>query len=87
MAQIDQPYWCTTYGGYLTFLRQYERAETCLVGELERQRRFGTKGAEINQYLQPLIDLYEAWGKPQEASRYRAMIASPEQGPAPEPAR
>jgi tetratricopeptide (TPR) repeat protein len=83
MEEINQPYRCTTYGGYLTFLRQYERAEACLTGALESQRRFGTKGADINQYIQPLIDLYEAWGKPREASRYRDMIVRPQPPPTP----
>ena len=27
--------------------------------------------------LRRMIDLYEAWGKPDEAGRYRALVATP----------
>jgi len=77
VEQINEPYWSKVYGGYLTFLRQYERAETCLVGNFERRKRFGLKRVEFMDDVQSVVDLYEAWGKPQEAARYRAMLMGP----------
>ncbi|MHC4414580.1 MAG: tetratricopeptide repeat protein [Planctomycetota bacterium] len=74
MEQIGRPFRSVTYGGYLVYLGQYEKAKRCLLYDLEYQQRIGVRGPDLNEYIQPLVDLYEAWGKPEEAAEYRAML-------------
>lgn len=77
MEAVYRPFWTTTYAGYLEFLGQYERVEMCLLGILERNQRFGYKGTQLDEHIQPLVEFYEAQGKPEEAARYRAMLSLP----------
>lgn len=81
MEAVYRPFWSTTYAGYLDFLGQDERVEMCLVGILERNQRFGYKGRQLDEHIQPLVEFYEARGKAEEAARYRAMLWPP--GPPP----
>ena len=74
MEAIGRPYWSETYGGYLTFLGEYEAAEKCLLGNYEARVYYGDAGLVLNHHIRPLIDLYQAWGKQDEAARYRAML-------------
>lgn len=47
-------------------------------GEGEDERFwFGYYGLQLNEHIQPVVDFYEARGKPEEAARYRAMLALP----------
>ncbi|MCP4657687.1 MAG: tetratricopeptide repeat protein [bacterium] len=70
-------------GAILTGLGRYEEAEPCLVEaharleEIRSGRSFRTRKA-----LRRLLDLYSAWGRPEELDRYRAM-AEPLDEPAP----
>lgn len=77
MEAIYRPFWTRTYAGYLEFLDRDERLEMCLVGILERNQGFGYYGLQLNEHIQPVVDFYEARGKPEEAARYRAMLALP----------
>lgn len=82
MQAIDRPYETPTYAGYLIFLGRYEQAEVCMLGNLESGRRSGREGRALHPEITDLIDLYEAWGKPQEAAKYRAMLRAPAPGSA-----
>jgi len=81
MEDVYRPFWTPTYAGYLEFLGRDERAEKCLVGILERNKRFGYAGMKLNEHIQPLVDFHEARGNQDEAARYRAMLARPETSP------
>jgi serine/threonine protein kinase len=64
-------------GAVLTARRQYDEAEAVLLEarqdlhSLPRRR-----DAEINATVARLVDLYGAWGKPEKAAAYRALLAS-----------
>ena len=74
MEAIGRPYRSETYGGYLTFLGEYEAAEEALVGNYEARVYYGDAGLVLNHHIRPLINLYETWGRPEGAARYRAML-------------
>ena len=62
-------------GAALAGLRQYESAEALLLQS--RERLLGDEGAlpvDVVKTTRRLADLYSAWGKPAEASRYRALL-------------
>jgi len=75
MEAVYRPFWTPTYAGYLEFLGRDERAEECLVGILESEKRFGYSGMQLNEHIQPLVDFHEARGNEKESARYRAMLA------------
>ena len=58
-----------------TQVGRYEEAEPHLVGALETlTSRFGSEDDRTRSALRRLIMLYEAWGKPEKAAEYRAML-------------
>jgi hypothetical protein len=75
MEDIDQPFRSATYGTYLAYLGQRERAERYLVANLEGERRWGAAGASLEAHVRPLLDLYQAWGRPEDAARYRGLLS------------
>lgn len=81
MEDIDQPFRSATYGTYLAYLGQRERAERYLVANLEGERRLGAVGASLEAHVRPLLDLYRAWGRPEDAARYRSLLSANNSGP------
>ena len=54
---------------------RYEEAERMLIKALEFSRRvFGEEHSETLACLEYFVVLYEAWGKPDEAEKYRAKL-------------
>jgi serine/threonine-protein kinase len=69
-------------GGCLAALHRYDEAEPLLVesyATLKAKR--GERNNLTQQTLKRLIDLYEAWGKPDQAAQYRALLPKPESSP------
>jgi tetratricopeptide (TPR) repeat protein len=58
------------YGRCLTALGRYEEAETVLL-EVD--------GVGIVPARYALIDLYDAWGKPEKAAEYRELLSTPQE--------
>ncbi|MCH8852562.1 MAG: tetratricopeptide repeat protein [Planctomycetes bacterium] len=77
MLEIDQPFTNDSYGSYLAYRGRLEEAEFYLKRNYEREERVGTDGASINQFVYPLIELYEAWDKPYLADEFRQLIVGP----------
>ncbi|MCZ6690767.1 MAG: serine/threonine-protein kinase [Planctomycetota bacterium] len=60
------------YGRCLALMKKFEDAEAQLLPSYEKlQERLWETSASTRQSLQFLIDLYEAWGKPEKAARYQ----------------
>jgi eukaryotic-like serine/threonine-protein kinase len=62
----------TALGGCLIRLRKFDEAESCLLDSyqiLVAKRNATTAARETRQHL---IDLYDAWGKPEKAQQWRA---------------
>ncbi|MHC4140310.1 MAG: tetratricopeptide repeat protein [Planctomycetota bacterium] len=62
------------YGRCLTALGRHEEAETVLLA---------VDGVGIVPARYALIDLYDAWGKPEKAAEYRALLSAPQEVEAP----
>ncbi|MBN2562642.1 MAG: serine/threonine protein kinase [Phycisphaerae bacterium] len=74
-------------GGALTAQGRYEDAEALLLRShpIIRDRR-GEEDSRAVAALERIVELYEAWGKPEKAAEYRALLpesAVPEESPAP----
>ena len=64
-------------GGCLTLSRRYSEAEPLLLGSHRvLQAKTGRQGFETRQALQRVVDLYDAWGKADQAARYRAELTA-----------
>ena len=61
------------YGGFLTTVGEYDRAESLLVHSYTvlREAR-GPDDPATHRALSHLVELYEAWDKPEQAAEYRA---------------
>jgi tetratricopeptide (TPR) repeat protein len=58
---------------------QYEEAELLFLKMLEiRQRVLGEEHPDTLDSLNNLIELYEAWGKPEKAKQWRAKLPKEE---------
>lgn len=77
MLDINRPFTNDSYGPYLAYMGRFEEAEFYLKRNYEREERVGTDGASINQFVYPLIELYEAWEKPDLADEFRQLIVGP----------
>ncbi|MFQ5570067.1 MAG: tetratricopeptide repeat protein [Rhodothermales bacterium] len=64
-------------GGVLYEQKRYDEAEPLLQSGLTRLEAAGHEKAR--DALQRLVDLYEAWGKPEQANTYRAALAEIEE--------
>ncbi|MBU0637753.1 MAG: serine/threonine-protein kinase [Planctomycetes bacterium] len=63
------------YGACLTALGRYQAAEMLLVGSYESlAASLGPTHEHTHKTLTKLIELYEAWGKPEQAAHYRAQL-------------
>ena len=70
-------------GAVRTAQGRYEEAEALLLGSYERMVRQKERTPERLRTLQGVIALYDAWGRPDEAARYRALLP-PRLGGAPD---
>ena len=66
------------HGGHPALRGQYEGAEAQILGAVEIMGapELGTWQAHPDDILMELIALYEAWGKPDVADRYRALLST-----------
>jgi len=65
------------YGACLLKLRRYAAAEEQALAALPVMRDSLGEGKEWTQRtVRLLVDVYEAWGKPNEAARYRKLLAN-----------
>ncbi len=61
-------------GRLLTELGRYDEAEKELLQSYELlEQAFGEERPETQWVIEPLIELYEAWGKPEKAAEFRAL--------------
>lgn len=68
--------WC------LTELDQYEEAEPLLIASYQAiQAHRGPQHRRTKEALEHLIDLYEAWDKPDQAAPYRDLLQAPSPSP------
>ena len=69
-------------GGCLTAARRYREAEPLLLKSYPILREaFGDSHNRTRVALGRIVDLYDAWGKPDKAAKYRVML--PQTGTAP----
>jgi tetratricopeptide (TPR) repeat protein len=67
----------TLLGASLVALGRYREAENVLLdarGDLDRLSH--PPASEVTSTIRRLVDLYEAWGKPDTAAAYRALLPS-----------
>lgn len=74
MFEINRPFSDDSYGSYLTYRGRFEEAEFYLTRRYEGRKRIGTDGASLNPYVYALIELYEAWDKPDRAEEFRQLL-------------
>jgi tetratricopeptide (TPR) repeat protein/predicted Ser/Thr protein kinase len=68
-------------GGCLILLRRYDEAEALLLESYENlQKELGGESTQARRALQRIVDLYEAWNKPDRADEYRALLGEPAAG-------
>jgi hypothetical protein len=68
-------------GRCLISLKRYDEAEPLLVESYPIiKSNFGDRDRLTQRALSRIIDLYEAWGKPDKAAEYRAMLPKPGDG-------
>lgn len=83
---IESPFRVAEYGRYLTALGEYERAEAHLLWLVDWRVEQGTEGLALNEDVEALVDLYETWGRPDQAQAWRLrLIHAAEMGETPEP--
>jgi hypothetical protein len=64
-------------GDLLRMRKQYPRAEAMLVGaERALVATRGERAPIVADARKRLVDLYDAWGRPEDAARWRAKIAA-----------
>ncbi len=69
------------HGVCLAGLGRYAEAEASLLeGHELIERGFGVEHARTVEAIRALIDLYDAWGKPDKAAEWRAKLAETEEG-------
>ncbi len=74
MVEIKQPFTDDSYGSYLAYMGRFEEAEFYLTRRYEGRKRARDDGASMNQHVYPLIELYEAWDKPDLAEEFRQLL-------------
>jgi hypothetical protein len=61
-------------GACLSALQRYAEAEPLLQGSYATfKARFGPQHKRTQPVIRYLMNLYEAWGKPEKAAEYRAL--------------
>jgi tetratricopeptide (TPR) repeat protein len=62
-------------GGCLVFMREYRQAEPLLVASYPIVRAaFGEAHNRTRVALTRIVDLYDKWGRPEAARKYRALL-------------
>ncbi|MDR3386231.1 MAG: serine/threonine-protein kinase [Rudaea sp.] len=62
---------------------RYAEAEQALLAAIaEKQKDFGADHWRLGEYMTPLIQVYEAWGKPQQAAQWEARRSALKPKPA-----
>jgi serine/threonine protein kinase/class 3 adenylate cyclase/Tfp pilus assembly protein PilF len=85
-AALPDGDWATAHSGgvvgrCLVKLERYADAEPLLLAEVDATRReFGDAHQRTQTALQHLCELYEAWGKPESAAKWEAMIPTTQAG-------
>lgn len=65
-------------GRSLTAMEEFEKAEPLLIEGFEiLDEQLGQSHDRTQRSIQNLIDLYEAWSKPEEISKYQEILATP----------
>ena len=65
------------FGALLTTMQRFEEAETVLLDSHEKLRaRFSPEDRNVAAAARRLVQLYEAWNRPEQAERYRQAVAS-----------
>ena len=80
MFAINKPFAHQFYGRYLTYLGNYDVAEHYLLRNFNPYSKADPppKSVEKNPAIDALIELYEAWGKPDEAENMRKQLVTPD---------
>lgn len=80
MFAINKPFAHQIYGRYLTYLGNYDVAERYLLRNFKPNPKsdYTAKSVERNPAIDALIELYEAWGKPEEAEKMRKQLVVPD---------
>ena len=88
MAGVDQAappdHWFrwtarTSYGRCLRLQGQYDEAETVLLEAYENlQRTLGDEHFRTQEAVKNLVELYDAWQRPDDADKYRKLIKTEE---------
>ena len=66
------------YGECLTTLGRYPEAERRLVASYDKlNEQFGAEHVRTQDAVTRLVQLYEAWGAPEKAERYRELVRAP----------
>jgi serine/threonine-protein kinase len=82
LKALSKDHWLTAHaknalGGCLTELQRYNEAEPLLLESISIMKaHHGEQSEQTRQAVSRLIKLYEAWGKPEKAARYRAVLSS-----------
>jgi len=67
-------------GACLTAQKKYPEAETVLLDAWSAQSKSGTTGRGPARTHQRVLDLYEAWGRPDKAAAFRRENPLPSRG-------
>jgi serine/threonine protein kinase/Flp pilus assembly protein TadD len=91
-AKLPENHWRTGsteagLGSCLAALQRYDEAEPLLLaGHDKLKTAFGDSHARTRAAVQNLAQLYEAWGKPDQAAEWRARLSTPQTAePSPNP--
>ena len=69
------PQYQSAYGACLTMLEQYDEAEEHLLAGYEGLKQaLGEEHKQTRKAHQRLVELYEAWTKPEQAAEWRAKL-------------
>ena len=74
VGRTQQAVYRRHYGACLSRMGRHAEAEPVLLQAFqELERRLNDDDIQVRRARDRLVDLYEAWGNPEEAAKYRAM--------------
>ncbi len=77
------PQYQSAYGGCLTILGRFDEAQEHLLAGYEGLKAaWGEEHKRTRKTLQRLVELYEAWSKPEQAAEWRAKLPESSSQPA-----
>jgi eukaryotic-like serine/threonine-protein kinase len=76
---VEEIFWASLVGASLAGQKRYEEAEPFLIsgyqGMVQRQTGIPPESRQVvSQTEKRIVQLYEAWGKPEKAAGWRAKI-------------